>query len=191
MHRLSGRDRVAFLSGFARQAVALSAQTSGLALPALEQDVGGRPMPSGNIFWSLSHKPGCVAGVAAETPVGIDVEEIRPVAPGLVEKILDSRERGLFNAVGPEFFFRAWTAKEAVLKLMGVGLKGLSQCRVKALSGPSALKIRFDDREFHVQQTRIGSHIISVTAGNRKIFWTLPAPEETWPSPSPIDDGIQ
>lgn len=172
---LSKRASVAFLRQFARRAVLLSAEKSGMGLKDLHNDASGAPLPASGIFWSLSHKPGYVAGVVSTLPIGIDVEPIRSVSKALVDKILDLREQELGAGNSPEFFCRCWTAKEAVLKAVGMGLKGLSRCRILKLSHPTALTVCYDQRQFHIEQAVHDDHIVSVVSHGRAVRWGLPA----------------
>ena len=57
--------------------------------------------------------------------MGIDIEQVRSVKDGVMAKIADEQEWALAGGKAPESFFRFWTAKEAVLKAMGVGFTGL------------------------------------------------------------------
>ena len=66
----------------------------------------------------------------ADFPIGLDIEKIRPCAPGLYRMAADEAEWSLGGAADDLLFFRYWTAKEAVLKSLGIGLAGLSKCRV-------------------------------------------------------------
>ena len=88
----------------------------------------GRPaVPGGAVHFSLSHSGAWVAVALAETPVGVDVEEVpdaqtvRDIAPllhpGETAELaaLDAEERA-------EAFARCWTRKEAYLKATGAGL---------------------------------------------------------------------
>jgi hypothetical protein len=75
---LSGKERLARLSRIAREALRLSAETSGVTVGELAKDEDDVPLPSNGIHWSVSHKPSCVAAVVSNEPIGIDVEEIGP-----------------------------------------------------------------------------------------------------------------
>jgi len=121
--KLSGRAGVDFLRAYARQAVRRSACYAGSPMTRLPVGENGAPLPAGGLCWSLSHKPGCVAGVVAPHPVGIDVETVRPVEMRLINRVLNASERRLAGAdPDPAFwFFRCWTAKEVVLKQAGIG----------------------------------------------------------------------
>jgi 4'-phosphopantetheinyl transferase len=80
---------------------------------------------------SLSDSNGWNALALSEIrPVGIDIECLRPLVwepmlamlsvPGEAEQI----KRASGEAAPPSTFFRCWTAKEAILKAAGTGLKG-------------------------------------------------------------------
>ena len=161
---LLGKERVLFLRQYARRAVVLSAERKWLplSLDSLENAPDGRPAPVSGIFWSLSHKPEAVAGVAARQPVGIDIEIIRPVRPGLMEKITDAEERRLAEPVTDAGFFRFWTAKEAVLKAVGEGLRGLSHCKIHHIMDETALIISCHQQHWRVEHAFCGKQIASL-----------------------------
>ena len=110
------RDRVKFLSQHARRALKRSAQKSNLPLGDLMQDDNGAPLPSNNVYWSITHKTQYVAGVAAPTPVGIDIERIRECSPGLFARTAGESEWALSDPENTSLitFFRYWTSKEAL-----------------------------------------------------------------------------
>jgi 4'-phosphopantetheinyl transferase len=95
----------------------------------IAHDIHGKPYlpdyPEMQI--SLSDSNGWNAlSLSRNRPVGIDIERIRPLdwepmltilsAPGEAEQVR--------RATAPYTFFRCWTAKEAILKTAGTGLKG-------------------------------------------------------------------
>jgi phosphopantetheinyl transferase (holo-ACP synthase) len=79
---------------------------------------------------SLSHSgESCLAAVAApDLPVGVDLESLGRVQPGLVAQSLAAHERplveGLSGAALDERVLRLWCAKEAASKCLGIGLQG-------------------------------------------------------------------
>jgi 4'-phosphopantetheinyl transferase len=92
----------------------------------------GRPALEGReLSFSLSHSRavGLVALAPAGLRVGVDVEVVRP-RPGLdalAARVLGDEEHARWNALDGEAarldaFLRAWTAKEAYLKALGVGI---------------------------------------------------------------------
>jgi 4'-phosphopantetheinyl transferase len=89
---LAGREKVVHLSARAREALAMSARETGIVLGALEKNDAGAPLPSNGYCWSLAHKSDYVAAVVADVPIGIDIEKIRAVTPGLYQKIASEEE---------------------------------------------------------------------------------------------------
>ena len=169
---LSGKAQVDFLKEYAREAVARSASVLGFSISAFETNERGAPLPADGIHWSLSHKPAYVAGVAANHPIGIDVEKIRPINKGLFARVIDASERRLLAADEPMLFFRFWTAKEVVLKRVGIGIAGLSKCRVRQVIDDYHLSVDYDGAGFMVAQTFFDDHIAAVLkAEDETIDW--------------------
>jgi 4'-phosphopantetheinyl transferase len=84
------------------------------------------------IEFNVSHSGDFIAyAFATTTPVGIDIEQIRPMG--------DDRERIMAEAISDEDFFARWTAKEAVLKASGAGLGGTADENwiVRAIEAPA------------------------------------------------------
>lgn len=170
----TGKQKVAFLSGFARQALFRSAAISKIHLDRAEKNADGAPLPCNGVYWSISHKSSCVAGVVAPIPVGIDVERIRSVSPALYAKIATTEE---WQQGGQEpelnLFFRYWTAKEAVLKAAGVGLKALSVCSIDQVSDDCLLKVRFENQIYMVTQKEVAGHLVSLVTNDLRVTWHM------------------
>jgi 4'-phosphopantetheinyl transferase len=171
---LSGRESVRFLSQYAREAVFASAQKSGIQLSELEKDSDGAPMPSNGVFWSLSHKPEYVVGVTSGSRIGIDIEQIRPVRPALFNRIIDSSERQLAGTASDEMFYRCWTGKEAVLKILGLGLKGLSHCKLHRIIDNKSLVVSCHQKQWVIEHCYYDNHVASVVKTELNIQWVLP-----------------
>ena len=179
---LHGRQRTTALSRFARLSVHLSAKISGLGRIDCKKDAQGVPLPSGRVYWSVSHKPGMVCGVAAQRPVGIDIEKIKPVETGLFDKIVTPEEKKLFDnsTVRSRFqnhlvsvFFRAFTAKEAVLKENGIGIKGLGKICIEAVADDHQTMLRYCKRNYWVDHFYLDGHVASVTKEGCGICWMV------------------
>lgn len=88
----------------------------------------GKPFIGGSpIEFSITHAHGLVGvAVSAEHPMGLDIEEIRPMREGFAARYLSEREQAEIRAAGDpdEALIRLWTAKEAVGKYHGTGLGG-------------------------------------------------------------------
>jgi len=172
---LSRPERVRYLSELARKALRQSAVKSGLSLGPLDKDPAGAPIPSCGVFWSLAHKPGYAAGIAARSPVGIDIETVRPVKEGMYRKVAEAAEWALGREDRLITFFRFWTAKEAVLKTGGRGLADLSACRVTAVPDAVRLSVAYRGRIWEVRQHRFGDHMVALAGGEAGVEWVLPS----------------
>jgi len=160
------------LSRLARECVAASALESNLAVKIFETDKSGVPLPSNGVFWSLSHKPGCVAGVASTKGVGIDIEMFKPVSDALFKRIVDETEAFLFPGRDRGIiFFRAFTAKEAVLKKAGIGMRGLSKAKIHEVWDDRNLLVRYLDKKYPVEHFYFDGYLASVTKDNLDIEW--------------------
>jgi 4'-phosphopantetheinyl transferase len=170
---LSGGERVQRLSLLARHALALSIEKSGLALAEIEKDEDDVPCPSNGNHWSVSHKPGCVAAVVGRGGAGIDVEEMVPRKRSLFDLTAGQDEWELAGGRSWQAFFRIWTAKEAVLKAIGVGIGGLKSCRVISVPDDRHAMIEHRGRQHLVEQLYHNGHIVSVLKGDNEVEWTL------------------
>jgi len=79
------------------------------------------------IAFNLSHTSNvALLAIAAGLRVGVDVEEVRPIEPGLVERYFSAQEQASLKALDGsawlEGFYNCWTRKEAILKAEGSGL---------------------------------------------------------------------
>jgi 4'-phosphopantetheinyl transferase len=169
------KDRVIFLSRHAREALQMSAEKSGVRLDQLVKDENGVPQPSGGTFWSVTHKTRYVAGVAAPTPTGIDVERIRSFSDGLFKKTASDSEWALADmATDPvAAFFRFWTAKEAVLKATGIGIKDLLKCRVHQIVDDNHLRIHYERKDWLIEHFVFDRHIASIVQNQYRIDWSV------------------
>ena len=112
---------------------------------------GGKPLlRNDDLHFNLSHS-GDVALIAVSGQrVGVDVEIARPIpnVASLVQRFFSREEALQFESLREELrltaFFHGWTAKEALLKAVGVGLTDLESCIVDLDPGLSGRVIRFD-----------------------------------------------
>ena len=106
---------------------------------ALSVDVDGKPFLRDHptLHFNVSHTDGLALFAVARRPVGVDVERFRVVAnaEGLVQRFFAEAEREQFQVLPMELrnraFLRGWTCKEAVLKAVGCGARGLDRCIVE------------------------------------------------------------
>lgn len=77
------------------------------------------------IAFNLSHSGGYVLIALGDTPVGVDIETMRPIDwAGMGETVFHPDERAAMAASADPHsaFFQLWTHKEAFLKATGIGL---------------------------------------------------------------------
>lgn len=172
-NKLSGKEKVARLSNISREALRLSAEKSGVILGELLKDENDIPCPFNGNYWSLSHKPRCVAAVVSKEKVGIDIEEIKPRPDSIFGFVASDGEWKLANERSWNTFFRYWTAKEAALKAVGIGIGGLKACRVISVPDENHIALDYQSRLFRVEQLYYKNHIVSVLQGDNQIEWVI------------------
>jgi len=168
----SGEEQVAHLSQLAREALRVSAERSQVRLGELLKGENGSPSPTSGAHWSLSHKPECVAAVVSKGKVGIDIEEIRPRTESLFSYVACDEEWQLQDKSW-DTFFRYWTAKEATLKAIGIGIVGLKACHVISVPDENNIVLDYDGHFFVVEQLRYRKHIVAVVKGDNEIEWVV------------------
>jgi len=171
-YKLSGKEKVAHLSRIAREALKLSAEKNRVGLGELLKDEKGIPCPVAGNYWSLSHKPKYVAAVVSKDKVGIDIEEMKPRAESLFSHVASDEEWAL-KEKSWDTFFRYWTAKEAILKVIGIGISGLKTCRIISVPDENHITVDYEEQVFLVEQLRHKNHIISVLKDDNQIEWVV------------------
>jgi len=172
-HKLSGKDKVDHLSQSAREALKLSAEKSGVTLGKLLKDEKGAPCPVNGNYWSLSHKPEYVTAVVSKDKVGIDIEKVRSRDELLFARVASDKEWEL-KGKSWDTLFRYWTAKEAILKVIGIGISGLKICRIISVPDENHIALDYKGHSFLVEQLRYKNHIVSVLKGDNQIDWIIP-----------------
>ena len=168
---LPGEERVARLSELAREALRMSAERSGLVLDDPVKDDDDVPIPVNGTWWSVSHKPRCVAAVVSTEPAGIDIEDLEPRSEPPYRLVASEEEWALGGGRSQDLFFRYWTAKEAVLKAAGVGITGLKKCAVVSIPDGTHIVLSYRDRTFRVEQHYCMNHIAAVVQGDSEVEW--------------------
>jgi phosphopantetheinyl transferase len=124
---------------------------------------------------SLSHTArACLVAVgAAESPVGVDFEDLgRIQKPELMLGMLTPGERatvaGLDGTALDERLLRLWCAKEAAAKYLGVGLQGRPDAFEVGFVDASCASARvvFDGATTEVRLVRDGATVVAVAAGD-------------------------
>jgi 4'-phosphopantetheinyl transferase len=178
VHDFKPRERVIYLSRHARRALKIAAQKSGVRLGELVKDDNGVPQPFEGIHWSISHKTRYVCGVVAPAQIGIDIERVRRFSDGLFKKTATDREWALADMESDSVmaFFRYWTAKEAVLKATGVGIKDLLKCRVDHIFDDKHLQIQYGGQDWLIEHFFFNDHVASIVKSSFQIEWIINSP---------------
>ena len=87
----------------------------GIAMPDIARTNTGKPyFPDWpELHFSLSHTKTHVMAAVSGNPVGVDIETLRPVRPGVPQRVCAAEELKHFN------FFELWVLKESFLKVSG------------------------------------------------------------------------
>ena len=84
----------------------------------------GKPyLPDAPDFhFNLTHSGDFTAIAYGSSPVGVDIERIRPdgIRPGIAQRFFTPAEREFAST--PEKFYQVWSMKESYLKFLGTGL---------------------------------------------------------------------
>ncbi|MBM4444788.1 MAG: 4'-phosphopantetheinyl transferase superfamily protein [Chloroflexi bacterium] len=173
---LQGREKVALLSGCARQALRQSADRAGVALQSVSKNADDVPLPSAGCYWSVAHKPKYAAAVVSSSPAGIDIEEVRPRRQSIFRYVASEEEWDLGGGRSWDTLYRYWTAKEAVVKAAGTGLAGMRSCRVISVPDETAILLFYQDNLRTVEQLRFDGHIVAVVKDDNHVEWTFSDP---------------
>ena len=172
-YKLSGKEKVAELSRISREALRLSAEKSRVVLGELIKNEDDVPCPFDGNYWSLSHKSKYVAAVISKEMIGIDIEEIKPRSESIFSLVASDEEWELSPDRSWDTFFRYWTAKEAALKAVGVGIGGLKVCRIISVPDKNHIVLNYRDSLFRVEQLSHKNHIVSVIKNDNEVEWTI------------------
>lgn len=77
-----------------------------------------------NYHFSLSHSGNCISFIGYDSPIGIDVEQISTGNLDIAKRFFTDNEFHYINSSNDSTsaFYEIWTAKEAYVKLLGLGL---------------------------------------------------------------------
>ncbi|MBO5842695.1 MAG: 4'-phosphopantetheinyl transferase superfamily protein, partial [Clostridia bacterium] len=102
----------------------------------------GKPRANLPLHFNVSHAGAYVLCAVANTPIGADIEQIKPFRAGMVARYFTAAEAAYIWGNNPPLdgnvtdadtcarFYRVWTAKEAYVKMTGTGIStDLTQIR--------------------------------------------------------------
>lgn len=94
--------------------------------PDFTKDRNGKPYlaDDSDIFFNISHCNGAAACIFGDSPVGIDIQDIRELKMRHVMRVCSPEEQNrIKSALEPDLeFCRIWSIKESVSKLTGKGV---------------------------------------------------------------------
>jgi phosphopantetheine--protein transferase-like protein len=157
-----GRVRMASLAGLSMLMAGLSAAEIDRDLADLQFTADGKPFWPRGPHFSISHAglyAGCAlaAGASAHSSLGFDIEQIRPLRRNVMARMLSAEE--LASAQDdPVAMYQLWSAKEAVVKAVGVGLRKMAQVRIE---GDHA---HLDDATWHLHRQVIDTDHVACVA---------------------------
>ena len=105
---------------------AVKNKTGSLLLPEYEE--GSFTRLKNGLYANISHTDTAVMAAVSTTPVGVDVQSVRPVEEKVILRALGEREgKAVLSSPDiPRAFALAWAKKEALYKAHGVGLNGVA-----------------------------------------------------------------
>ncbi len=116
----------------------------------------GKPYKS-NEHFSISHSGRYAIFALSSSPVGIDIEAIRPYSRRLEEAVLSEEERKAVKNDGD--FLSLWCLKESLLKATGEGLSK----RLKEVNPVEGLYI-YKDKAFASKLIRLKEYTVAASA---------------------------
>jgi acyl transferase domain-containing protein/phosphopantetheinyl transferase len=144
--------------------------------------VHGRKLPE--LAVSIAHRAETGVAIVRPGPCGIDIEEIaeRPdstyaAACGADELALLAERAAATGERKAVWFARFWTAKEAVAKLLGTGLRGAPEKFEVISAEPDRLTVRVGGRDHLVPCRKIGNPP-GLTAREYIVAWTAENEQE-------------
>ena len=125
----------------------------------------GKPL-SDSAFFNISHSNGIVIFTKTNLgPIGIDIEQIRPVSKELITGITTNEELQSINS--PEDFFKLWTCKESLLKSNGRGIiRNLKSVPALPYNGTKI----YNQVYYFSQVIKNSDYIIAVTIQSKEDF---------------------
>ncbi|MFT5290532.1 MAG: phosphopantetheinyl transferase [Planctomycetota bacterium] len=134
--QLPRRERVDAFRQVGNAALIQAARVASAPDLHFSRDEDGAPTPEGDWSWSLTNAEGLVAAVVSDCAVGIDVEPFdRPRRETLLAYLQERDPAGLKRMGGDgTAALILWTAFEAALKLLGLGVSGLPDTKLDSTS---------------------------------------------------------
>jgi 4'-phosphopantetheinyl transferase len=141
----------------------------------IETDAYGKPYLEAHrdFYFNIAHSGKWVVCAIAEYPVGVDVEEIKPIEEDVVRSVLTKEEYAEYlSRSGDErlgYFFEMWTLKESIIKAAGLGLS-LPLDEVIVSNGPLAVTAVVRRARYYLRKYSIDKGYRMAACGTRDRF---------------------
>ncbi len=102
----------------------------------LARDKRGKPfLMDGGMHFNISHSGDWVVCALHTAPVGIDIQELRPVSPALSRRLCTEDDLGYLRQAADRHhaLLSLWSAKEAYFKYVGSGITDLKSVSLSDL----------------------------------------------------------
>lgn len=144
-------------------------ETHGITVPQLGVGPCGKPqLMSGEPFFNISHAGAHVLLAVGDVPLGVDVEQVRPVSVGVSDMVFtDDEQQWIWGASDSDAaFFQLWTLKESYIKALGLGMR-------KALRSFSFVIEGEDIRLFDTEDATAGARFFFRQGVYEGSWWAL------------------
>ncbi len=128
--KTSPADRLLSVAGemLVRRAVSELLGISEESVQLCSDKFGAPILAHSDLFVSISHSKKTAVCALSDTPVGIDIEKVRPISSRVACKTFSEKEKEYLDCNGELCgealvrFYEIWTAKEAYAKMKGCGI---------------------------------------------------------------------
>lgn len=124
----------------------------------------GKPV-SDHCYFNVSHSKGAVVLVKDSLPVGIDIEQIRPLRKEMIDYISSNKEKEYIK--DDKTYYEIWTNKESIDKCLGTGIKSrLEEIPALPINGKKTYK----EKDYFSKTIVFQNHVISVAREKDESF---------------------
>ncbi len=155
-------QRVAASSAAARLALQRAREIAGLAPFVLSFDERGAPIEVDGWHVSLAHTRELALAALSRSKVGIDLERFDAPRIARLTRVFGEEELARLVSRDALELAKLWTAKEAVLKLAGVGLLELSLVELESIERDGAFVLRHGELRRRVVHDVRDEHVIAL-----------------------------
>lgn len=113
----------------------------------------GKPYAGVNFYFNISHSGDKVICAVCNKEIGCDIEKIRDINESLIARCFTEKEQSIID--DEIKFFRLWTAKESLLKAMGIGITEKLKSFELYVKNNKLLSIKYDNINYSFKELYI------------------------------------